>query len=53
MGNTGYGTEGTTGCFDVHLHFGIYAKTKNYYELSYNPYCILKYLENNVILASY
>ena len=53
MGNTGYGTEGTTGCFDVHLHFGIYAKTKNYYELSYNPYCILKYLENNVIFASY
>ena len=46
MGNTGYGTEGTTGCFDVHLHFGIYAKTKNYYELSYNPYCILKYSGN-------
>mgnify|MGYP000087379011 CR=1 FL=1 len=45
------GLRVTTGCFDVHLHFGIYAKTKNYYELSYNPYCILKYLENNVILA--
>ena len=53
MGNTGYGSEGTSGRFDVHLHFGIYAKTENYNELSYNPYCILKYLENNVILASY
>ena len=54
MGSTGYSkVEGTKNKFPVHLHFGIYAKTKNYYELSYNPYCILKYLENNVILASY
>lgn len=46
MGDTGYSEiEGTTGNFDVHLHLGIYIKTKNYQEISVNPYWILKYLE--------
>lgn len=54
MGDTGYGKmEGTSGNFDVHLHFGIYIKTENYQDLSINPYHILKYLENKLIIANY
>ncbi len=54
MGDTGYGKkEGTTGKFDVHLHFGIYIKTENFEELSVNPYNILRYLENNVLYGDY
>ena len=54
MGDTGYGKkEGTTGKFDVHLHFGIYIKTENFEELSVDPYNILRYLENNVLYGDY
>lgn len=53
MGDTGYGEEGTKGKFDVHLHFGIYIATENYEELSVNPFCVLKYLENHVLYADY
>ena len=54
MGDTGYGkAEGTSGNFDVHLHFGIYIKTENHEELSVNPYNILKYLEDKLIIANY
>jgi murein DD-endopeptidase MepM/ murein hydrolase activator NlpD len=53
MGNTGYGVEGTTGNFDVHLHVGIYIKTQNYSELSINPYWILKYLEDKKLSYTY
>lgn len=54
MGDTGYGkAEGTSGNFDVHLHFGIYIQTENYAELSVNPYNILKYLEDKLIIANY
>ncbi|WP_455949952.1 M23 family metallopeptidase [Eubacterium sp.] len=54
MGDTGYGKkEGTTGKFDVHLHFGIYIKTENFEELSVNPYNILRYLEKNVLYGDY
>lgn len=46
MGDTGYSKiEGTSGKFDVHLHFGIYLD-KDGKELSVNPYWILKYIEN-------
>jgi len=50
MGDTGYGKEeGTTGKFDVHLHFGIYYKMQNdageEEEISYNPYYILRAVE--------
>lgn len=45
MGDSGYGIEGTTGKFDVHLHFGIYVQTP-FGELSVNPYWILCFLEN-------
>lgn len=44
MGDSGYGKEGTTGQFDVHLHIGIYY-TVDGKEISYNPYYILKMLE--------
>lgn len=51
MGDTGYGkAEGTVGKFDVHLHLGIYIKTKNFEELSVNPYPVLLYLKEKRIL---
>ena len=36
MGDSGYGPEGTTGRFDVHLHIGIYRRRLE--EISVNPY---------------
>lgn len=45
MGDTGYGEEGTTGKFPVHLHVGIYAY-KNGEEISVNPYYVLLSVEN-------
>ncbi|MDF2472808.1 MAG: hypothetical protein K0R21_590 [Anaerocolumna sp.] len=45
MGDSGYGSEGTKGRFDVHLHFGIYVETP-FGELSINPYWILEYLKS-------
>jgi murein DD-endopeptidase MepM/ murein hydrolase activator NlpD len=46
MGDSGYGTEGTVGKFDVHLHLGIYVNTSAG-ELSVNPYHVLKMLEDH------
>jgi murein DD-endopeptidase MepM/ murein hydrolase activator NlpD len=46
MGDSGYGSEGTVGQFDVHLHLGIYIETSAG-ELSVNPYYVLKILEKN------
>jgi murein DD-endopeptidase MepM/ murein hydrolase activator NlpD len=46
MGDSGYGSEGTIGQFDVHLHLGIYVETATG-EMSVNPYRILKLLEDN------
>lgn len=46
MGDSGYGSEGTIGQFDVHLHMGIYVE-KNESEISVNPYWILKMLEHS------
>lgn len=46
MGNTGYGPEGTSGKFQVHLHVGIYINWKGE-EISINPYHLLKYVEKN------
>jgi murein DD-endopeptidase MepM/ murein hydrolase activator NlpD len=46
MGDSGYGSEGTVGQFDVHLHLGIYVETDTG-EMSVNPYWILKLLEDN------
>ncbi len=53
MGDTGYSKiEGTTGNFDVHLHFGIYYM-EGEEEVSVNPYYILKYLEKYTLTYSY
>ena len=46
MGDSGYGSEGTIGQFDVHLHLGIYVETDTG-EMSVNPYWILNLLEDN------
>ena len=48
MGDSGYGPEGTTGKFDVHLHLGIYIYP-NGEETSVNPYWILRYIENKKV----
>ena len=53
MGNTGYGKEGTSGKFPVHLHLGIYIQTINYQELSVNPYWVLRYIHKNMIKYTY
>lgn len=45
MGDTGYGVEGTSGEFPVHLHLGIYGDNLGE-EMSINPYYILKILED-------
>lgn len=45
MGDSGYGEEGTTGEFPVHLHLGIYLK-EGTEEISVNPYPVLRYAEN-------
>lgn len=53
MGDTGYGEEGTSGKFAVHLHLGVYIKTDNFPELSVNPYWLLKLTEDSKLSYSY
>jgi murein DD-endopeptidase MepM/ murein hydrolase activator NlpD len=53
MGDTGYGPEGTTGQFPVHLHVGIYVPLESDREMAVNPYWMLKYLENQKLTYSY
>lgn len=53
MGNTGYGEEGTTAMFPVHLHLGIYIKTLHHEELSVNPYWVLKAISKKIRNYSY
>lgn len=48
MGDTGYGPEGTSGRFPVHLHLGIYIEDRNKEEMSINPYSLLVLLENQI-----
>ena len=48
MGDSGYGPEGTTGKFAVHLHLGIYIYPEEK-EMSINPYWILRYIENSKV----
>ena len=52
MGDTGYGPEGTTGMFPVHLHLGIYIY-QNEKEISINPYWVLRYLEEHKVKCAY
>lgn len=53
MGDTGYGTEGTTGQFPVHLHFGIYFNDEDGNEISVNPYYLLKIWENSTVVTRF
>lgn len=53
MGNSGYGREGTTGKFPVHLHLGIYIQTTTNRELSVNPYGVLRYIYKKNVKYSY
>ncbi len=54
MGDTGYSeTEGTTGNFPVHLHFGMYLDDEEGKEVSFNPYYLLKLLEGNKLKYEY
>lgn len=52
MGDTGYGPEGTTGQFAVHLHFGIYYQEGDE-EISVNPYYVLLSLKNKKLKYAY
>ena len=52
MGDSGYGEEGTTGEFPVHLHLGIYLN-EGTEEISVNPYPVLRYAENARIKCVY
>lgn len=45
MGDTGYGDEGTTGQFPVHLHLGIYYYDGGGKEISINAYPFLKQVD--------
>ena len=52
MGDSGYGPEGTTGQFAVHLHLGIYSYETGK-ENSVNPYYVLRFLENKKLKYAY
>ena len=53
MGNTGYGQEGTSERFPVHLHLGIYITTPEGQEISVNPYHILQCLRKKIRKCTY
>ncbi len=52
MGDSGYGEEGTTGQFPVHLHLGIYSFEEGE-ETSVNPYYVLLALEDKKLKYYY
>ncbi len=52
MGDTGYGEEGTSGMFVVHLHLGIYINVDGE-EISINPYWILRFLDTHKLKYSF
>ncbi len=52
MGDSGYGPEGTTGKFAVHLHLGIYLYNEGK-EISVNPYYLIVSLENKKLKYAY
>ena len=52
MGDSGYGAEGTTGQFPVHLHVGVYIYSEEK-EVSINPYWLLRYLEKYHVKCAY
>lgn len=52
MGDSGYGPEGTTGKFAVHLHVGIYLYEDGK-EISVNPYYLLRSIEKKKLKYAY
>ena len=53
VGDTGYGEEGTTGRFAVHLHVGIYVPDDSGADVAVNAYPYLKKAESRQIFADY
>lgn len=53
VGDTGYGEEGTTGQFVVHLHLGIYVPDEQGTDQAINPYPYLDYIRDKKIQAEY
>ncbi len=53
MGDSGYGEEGTTGQFPVHLHVGVYIPLGADQETAVNPYWMLRYLEERKLSFSF
>ncbi len=53
MGDTGYGPEGTTGQFPVHLHVGVYVPLGADQEMAISPYWMLCYLEDKKLKYAY
>lgn len=54
MGDTGYSeVEGTTGNFDVHLHFGVYLNNAQGEEFAVNSYAVLQYLSEHRLKYPY
>lgn len=52
-GDSGYGSEGTTGQFAVHLHVGIYIPDSEGNDYAINPYPFLKKLEKRHLVSDY
>lgn len=52
-GDSGYGSEGTTGQFAVHLHVGIYIPDETGTDQAVNPYPFLQYLEKYRLISDY
>lgn len=52
-GDSGYGSEGTTGQFAVHLHVGIYIPDSGGNDHAVNPYPFLQYLEKRHLVSDY
>ena len=53
VGDSGYGEEGTTGQFVVHLHLGIYVPDENGEDQAVDPYPFLEEGREDLIQADY
>ncbi len=52
-GDSGYGSEGTTGQFAVHLHVGIYIPDSEGGDHAIDPYPFLQYAERQHLVSDY
>lgn len=53
VGDSGYGDEGTTGQFVVHLHMGIYVPDESGNDQAINPFPYLDHVKDQQIKADY